>query len=103
MAAQTLHDAEATWFFAPSKGKPPSAGLFGGKLVPGDQGFRLVRYSLAPGVAVSGKLSLVRGHLPIRFAGSVTVTGPAAAAGKLRVSGTRIQGVLGGRRVSGGV
>jgi hypothetical protein len=62
--------------------------------------FRLVRYSILPGVRVSGKLGRTGGGFPLAFKGTVRVSGPAAAAGTIRVSRGRVSGVLAGRRVS---
>jgi hypothetical protein len=43
----------------------------------------------------------VPGGLPLHVAGSVTVSGRAAARGTLRVTRRSLAGTLGGRRVSG--
>ncbi|TML28468.1 MAG: alpha/beta hydrolase [Actinobacteria bacterium] len=97
---KTLREAEATFWFNFST---PVRGLFGGKLTPARSGlsFTLARYSLAPGVLVSGKLSFVDLGPPSTFKGTVKVSGSAAVAGTLKVAKTgRITGSLGGRKVS---
>jgi pimeloyl-ACP methyl ester carboxylesterase len=103
LAAKTEREAEATWvqLFGASVKLTP-AGLYGGKLVPAanGSGFTLVRYSIAPGLLVSGKLRLAAAGPPFRFKGTVRVSGSAAARGTLRISGRNVSGTLGGRRVS---
>lgn len=103
VAAKTIRDGLATWFEVALGGVAPAAGLYGGKLVPArsQPAFRLVGYSLAPGVKLTGRLQIVRGLLPLGVSGSVRVSGPAAAAGTIRVTRRALSGTLGGRRVSG--
>jgi len=104
VAERAVREAEASWaqvLTATTKLAP--SGLYGGKLVvtgSGD-GFRLVRYSIAPGVLVTGKLTLRSGGPPFTFKGTLTVAGSGAARGTLRISGNAVSGKLGGRRVSG--
>jgi pimeloyl-ACP methyl ester carboxylesterase len=102
VAAKAVREAEAAWLqviFAPSPVSP--AGLYGGRLAfPGDgTGFTLTRYTVAPGVYVSGQIK-ARFDSPIVFTGTVRVAGPGAVAGTLRVTSTTLAGTLGGRRVS---
>ncbi len=102
VSAATIREAVATWFQADTSATTGTAGgLYGGSLQARGDGFRLLRYSLAPGVALSGRLKVVPGGLPLRVAGSVTVSGRAAARGALRVTRRSLAGTLGGRRVSG--
>jgi hypothetical protein len=65
--------------------------------------FTLSRYSLVPGVQVSGSLHLYRSGtalpLPARFVGSVRVTGAKAAHGRLTVGPAALNGRLSGRKV----
>jgi len=96
IAAKTIAEAEATWIGASSESVP---GLYGGKLSTGQREFTLTRYSIAPGVTLSGKLRLVSTKLPLGFQGTVTVAGRSAANGILGVNGTSLRGTLGGRVV----
>jgi pimeloyl-ACP methyl ester carboxylesterase len=102
-AKAAIREATAAWvqvLFSPTPGAIP--GLYGGTLVQGANGsFTLKRYAVAPGVEVSGKLSVAPAGLPLAFTGSVTVGGVAAAPGTLTVAPKTITGTLGGRRVSG--
>ena len=103
IVGKTLRDAEATWIdiAGPSN---VERGLFGGKLTVQKNGttFKLSRYSLAPGVLVTGTVSFSTVGPPTTYKGSVRVTGPAAVAGALKFTKTgRISGTLGGRKVSG--
>jgi hypothetical protein len=106
VAGRAVREAEATWLqvlFSPSSFTP--RGIYGGRLVAArdGEGFTLTRYSIAPGVFVSGTFRLVDTGPPFAFAGTLRVTGSAAVAGTLSVStDNRITGTLGGRRVSGG-
>jgi len=100
VAGQTLREAEALWWFQlPSR----LSGLNGGKLVPSRNGltFTLTRYSLAPGVLLSGKVSFVDIGPPSTFKGTVKVFGSAAVAGTLKLAKNgKLTGTLGGRHVS---
>jgi hypothetical protein len=99
-AGQTLREAEATWWFFLSK---PARGLYGGKETTTKSGdaFTLARYSAAPGVLLSGKVTLVDVGPPSTFKGTVKVSGSAAVAGTLKIAKNgRITGTLGGRKVS---
>jgi len=96
IATKTLREAEAAWLLAAPSAVP---GIFGGKLVSGQRTFRLVRYSIARGVWLSGTLRVAKTGLPFVFQGTVTVGGPAASAGVLGLSGTSLRGTLGGRIV----
>lgn len=104
VTARTVREAVATWALtATSSVKLAPAGLYGGKLVrakPGS-GFSLTRYSIAPGVGVTGKLKRAGTAFPLGFKGTLRVSGPAAAAGTVRVTPTTLTAVLGGRRLSG--
>jgi hypothetical protein len=102
IVGKTLRDAEATWIDVFGSG--PEYGLFGGKLIAAQNSpsFRLVRYSLAPGIAVTGKINFSTVGPPTTYKGTVRVSGAAAVAGKLTITKTgKISGTLGGRRVSG--
>ncbi|MFL5945907.1 MAG: alpha/beta hydrolase [Gaiellaceae bacterium] len=102
VAGKTLREAEATFWFG-QEGFV-ARGLFGGRLRndAGGRTFTLTRYSLAPGVLVSGKLRLADIGPPSTYTGTVKVAGSAAVAGTLKIAKNgRITGRLGGRRVSG--
>ncbi len=102
VASKTVRDAEATFFaaaFSSTSLKP--RGLYGGTLAVTRDGFRLTRYSLAPGLVVSGNLAVVDIGPPVNWKGTVRVAGSAAVAGTLRFSKNAVTGTLGGRRVNG--
>jgi hypothetical protein len=105
VASKAVREAEATWLqLAFSSVTFTPRGLYGGKLVSttgGEGGFTLTRYSIAPGVFVSGKLTLADVGPPTMYRGTVRVSGPAAVAGTLRFTRNSVTGRLGGRRVSG--
>jgi hypothetical protein len=105
-ASRAVREAEATWLqilFSSVSFNP--RGLYGGKLVStksGD-GFTLTRYSIAPGVFVSGKLTLADLGPPSTYQGTIRVAGSATVAGTLKFTKkNRVTGTLGGRRVSAG-
>jgi hypothetical protein len=105
VAAKAVREGEAMWLQAAFAGAPLTpAGLYGGKVVPSatQPEFTLVRYAILPGVRLSGKLRRTGSGFPLAFKGNLSVSGPAAAAGMVRVSRARVSGLLGGRRVSGG-
>jgi pimeloyl-ACP methyl ester carboxylesterase len=108
-ADRTVREAGASWTTLVggfSQTPAAVAGPYGGTLRPtsGRPGFTLVRYSVVPGVEVSGRLELdlglFRARIPFRFLGTVTVGGKQAAAGRLEVARTSVSGRLGGKRVS---
>jgi pimeloyl-ACP methyl ester carboxylesterase len=104
IASKALREAEATWLqllFSSAEFAP--RGLYGGKLVTAKNGngFTLTRYSIAPGVFVSGKLTLQDIGPPSTYTGTVKVSGSAVVAGTLRVTKNAVSGTLGGRRVKG--
>jgi pimeloyl-ACP methyl ester carboxylesterase len=105
--SKTVREAAATWGFAVTGfGDVRSiAGPYGGAIRPAGVGFVLSRYSVVPGLQVSGTLGLFRPParlpIPVKFVGSVTVTGPKAAHGRLTVGRSKITGRLSGRAVRG--
>ena len=101
VVAKTVHEGEGSWSISVLSGRSFSpAGLYGGKVVgSGALAFTLSRYSIVPGVVVSGRLA-VKPPIPLGVAGTVRVSGPKAVAGTLRVGGGKVSGTLGGRRVS---
>jgi pimeloyl-ACP methyl ester carboxylesterase len=97
IAAKTIAEAEANWIGASSESVP---GLYGGKLSAGQRELTLTRYSIAPGVTLSGKIRLTNSTtLPFGFQGTLTVGGRSAATGILGLNGTSLRGTLGGRIV----
>jgi pimeloyl-ACP methyl ester carboxylesterase len=105
IAKKAVREAQATYLqllFSPTSFAP--RGLYGGKLVSarsGD-GFTLTRYSIVPGVFVTGKFTFVDLGPPSTYRGTVRVTGPATLAGTLRFTARNaISGTLGGKRIKG--
>ncbi len=99
LATKTIREAEGIWLmtFGGSNGV---AGLYSGRLVASSpRTFTLVRYSVAPGVELSGKVRFVKFGPPLQFAGVITVGGAGAAHGVLGISGDRVGGTLGGQIV----
>lgn len=105
--SKTVREAAASWAFAFTgfSGAHAIPGLFGGSIRSSGTTFTLKRYSLVPGVQVSGSLQLNRPEtgaiLPARFVGSLRVLGTKAAHGRLSVGPKVLTGTLGGRRVRG--
>jgi len=98
---KTLREAEATWLDTSGR---VERGLYGGKLTVAKSGttFTLTRYSLVPGVTVTGKVSFAALGPPTMYKGKVRVSGSSAVSGTLTIAKTgRVSGTLGGRRVSG--
>lgn len=95
--AKTVREAEATWLqflgFEP-------AGLYGGSVGDASRGFRLTNYSVVRGVQVTGTVNFKPGKFPLVLSGRVRVSGSAAASGSLRITGGRVSGTLGGRKVT---
>jgi pimeloyl-ACP methyl ester carboxylesterase len=105
--SKTVREAAASWAFALTGfgGAHAIPGLYGGAIRISGTTFTLKRYSLVPGVQVSGSLQLHRPDtgaiLPARFVGSLRVLGPKAAHGRLSVGARVLSGVLDGLRVRG--
>ena len=77
----------------------PIPGIWGGKLTPSGREITLSGYSIARGVALTGKIRLISSGLPLRFQGTLTVTGAAASKGILGLNDKSLRGTLGGRIV----
>jgi pimeloyl-ACP methyl ester carboxylesterase len=102
LAGATVREALAAWVQVALRSKPfPVAGLYSGKLVPGERSFTLTRYALAPGIELSGKLQVAETTAPWAVTGTVRVGGRAAVAGTLQVAASQVTGTLGGRGVRG--
>ncbi|HMI28056.1 MAG TPA: alpha/beta hydrolase, partial [Gaiellaceae bacterium] len=102
---KTVREAEATsWFGLSSSARFAARGLYGGKLVNARNGldFTLTRYSVAPGILISGKITFVDISSSSTYKGTIKVSGSAALAGTLKIAKNgKVTGTLGGRRVSG--
>jgi hypothetical protein len=100
LARRTLQEAEATWLLTALSGAHGAAGLQGGTLTTGEDSFTLERYSLEPGVQLSGKIAVNDSGPPLRFVGDVAVNGAGASTGTLTLHHDGVLGgVLGGTSV----
>jgi pimeloyl-ACP methyl ester carboxylesterase len=103
LAARTIYEAEAIWVTTiggSDSGSVP--GLYSGKMVAtSPRTFSLVRYSIAPGVELSGKIRYIKFGPPLQFDGVVTVSGANGAHGLLGVNGDKVAGTLDGQLVGG--
>jgi pimeloyl-ACP methyl ester carboxylesterase len=100
IAAKTAREAQSTWLqLLFSASRFTLRGLYGGRLIPRGESFRLARYSAAPGVFLTGSFTLAGTGPPVSYVGTARVSGPAAAAGRLRFVGRSVSGTLGGRQV----
>jgi pimeloyl-ACP methyl ester carboxylesterase len=97
--SKTIREAEATWLMTVGLSGTTARipGVFGGYLV-GTSGsaFKLVRYSIARGVSLTGTLRITKVGPPIVFQGTMAVGGSAAADGVVGLQGTSLSGTLGG-------
>lgn len=96
IATATVQDAEALYLSAGGNPGTRRAGLYGGRIIVTEDGFRLDRYSIVPGVQLSGTVDLTGFGPPLIFEGVVTVGGPRAASGLLGFVGGRLAGTLDG-------
>ena len=72
--------------------------MYGGYLVAtSGQTFKLVSYSIAHGIAVSGTMKITKAGPPLVFQGTFTITGAGAATGVLGLQSGALRGALGGR------
>lgn len=102
IASKTIREVEAVWLMTAglSGSSAPISGLYGGRLVAASgRSFKLVKYSIARGVTLSGTLKLTMLGPPLVFDGVVTVGGADASSGVLGLSGSSLRGTLGGRLV----
>ena len=100
IVSKTIREAEAAWLMTAglsgSADRVPA--LYGGYLVAtSGQTFKLVKYSIAHGVAVTGTLKIAKTGPPIVFQGSFTITGAGASTGVLGLQNGVLRGALGGR------
>ncbi len=96
IATRTVHDAEAIWFELLLGGASQASGVYGGRLVLIEDGFRLQRYSVARGVELSGTVRVTAFGPPYAFDGVLTVSGAMAASGLLGYEDGTLGGTLGG-------
>ena len=96
VATKTVRDAEAMWLTTSGRPGESRAGLFGGRLVATEEGLRLVRYSVVPGIELTGTLAVTGFGPPFTFEGVVTVGGLRGAGGLLGLVGGRLAGTLDG-------
>lgn len=103
LAGTTLQEAETTWLMLTMEEETSArvAGLDGGTLKSSGRGLTLDRYSLTPGIAVTARLTEHAAAGKLTFAGAVTITGSAAAGGKLSLSDAGLAGKLGEQAVKG--
>jgi hypothetical protein len=98
LAEQTLHDAVAVWMMVGFAGRFAVAGLEDGTAVTSLRKVSLRNYAIAPGVLVSGDISLST-LPPFRFSGVLTVAGERAAKGTVVLDGVTLRGRLAGKPV----
>ena len=102
-ASRTIREAEGIWLmtFGLGGGTGSLAGIYSGRLVAtSSDTFKLVRYSAAPGVELTGKIRFLKFGPPNTFDGVITVRGAAASHGLLGFLGNKVGGTLGGSIVS---
>ena len=100
-AAKTVQEAEAAWLASAgaSGDRASLRGIYGGKLVATGTSFTLAGYSIAPGVTLSGRISVQQSfRRPLVFVGSVRVAGAEAATGTLTLDRGALRGTLRARR-----
>jgi len=100
VVSKTIREAEAAWLMTDglSGNADRVPALYGGYLAAtSGQTFKLVNYSIAHGIAVSGTLKITKAGPPLVFQGTFTVTGAGAATGVLGLQGGALRGALGGR------
>ena len=94
-AEKTLHEAEAAWLMTASSTRQlVIPGIYSGRLLATRKGFTLLRYSITPGVTLTGLVTLTKFGPPLAFKGVVIVDGRAAAHGILKLSGANLRGKL---------
>ena len=100
VVSKTIREAEAAWLM--TDGLSGSAtrvpAMYGGYLAAtSGQTFKLVNYSIAHGIAVSGTIKITKAGPPLAFQGTVTISGAGAATGVLGLQSGALRGALGGR------
>jgi hypothetical protein len=98
-ASKTLREAEALWLLGVGPGDR-IAGLYSGRIVgTGEREFTLQRYSITPGIELSGTIRFTEFGPPLEFDGVVKVGGKWAATGLLGLDKGALAGTLGGQIV----
>jgi hypothetical protein len=97
--AETIHEAEAAWLLAISESGlqfTTIAGLTGGRLTGGVQGFTLTRYGIGNGLVLTGTVHVsLKYDQPLAFGGTLRVTGQGTThTGTVYFAGNRIAGTL---------
>ena len=100
VVSKTIREAEAAWLMTDglsgSAARVPA--LYGGYLAAtSGQTFKLVNYSIAHGIAVSGTVKITKAGPPLVFQGTFTISGAGAATGVLGLQSGALRGALGGR------
>jgi hypothetical protein len=104
-AIRTLRESGAAWatgIFGLAGSNGAIAGIYSGQLLPGSGlDFTLRRYSIVPGVQLSGKVRIENSStiFPFGFSGTMTISGAKAAPGTIQIAAGRVRGLLGGRRI----
>ena len=96
LSTKTIKEAEAIWL---TLGDGNVSGLYSGRLTAAGRTFSLTRYSIAPGVELTGKVRFVKFGPPLQFDGTVIVGGAGAAHGLLGLNGDKVGGTLDGQLV----
>lgn len=94
---RTVREAGAMWMM----GGASAEGLYGGRLVASrDDSFELTRYSIVPGVQLSGTVSIAGGepYFPLRFRATIRVGGASAAPGFVFIQPGSVFGSLGTKK-----
>ena len=102
IVAATLKEAEAAWLMTIglTGSTTPVPGIYGGRMTfASSSSFRLVGYTVARGVSVSGTVKIAKPGAPLQFQGLLTVSGRGGAAGVLGLNGRSLRGTLGGKLV----
>ena len=80
-----------------SGSQTPVPGIYAGRLAFNSaSSFRLVDYTVARGVSVSGTVKLAKLGVPLQFQGLLTISGSGGAHGILGLNGKTLRGTLGG-------
>jgi TAP-like protein len=106
-AIRTAKEAGAMWTLMAlgfEEQATPVSGLYGGKITSSSKlpAFSLDRYAIFPGIELTGTLTLhttAAVIVPLRFVGTVRVSGPRAARGSLVFARDRVRGTIGGRKI----
>ena len=102
LVTKTIREAEGIWLMTVGGSGQGGGvgGLYSGRLVAtSPRTFTLVKYSIAPGVELSGKIRFVKFGPPLQFDGVVTVGGAGAVHGLLGIAGDKVGGTLDGQLV----